>query len=242
MKSLQHKKSNTATRAVANRNRAARGKGPVAMDAVQRMEDDELMQGKFADPLQREGVEDEELMQGKFADPLQREGVEDEELMQGKFTDPLQREGVEDEELMQGKFTDSLQREGVEDEELMQGKFADPLQRAEASEMENHTGMPDNLKSGVEDLSGMDMSDVRVHYNSSKPQAVQAHAYAQGTDIYVAPGQEKHVPHESWHVAQQKAGRVQPTTEVNGMAVNDDPGLEKEADVKGAKAMQYKKK
>jgi len=29
---------------------------------------------------------------------------------------------------------------------------------------ENRTGMPDNLKAGVESLSGMDMSDIRVHY------------------------------------------------------------------------------
>ena len=26
--------------------------------------------------------------------------------------------------------------------------------------------MPDNLKAGVESLSGIDMSDVKVHYNS----------------------------------------------------------------------------
>ncbi|MRZ98730.1 DUF4157 domain-containing protein, partial [Parabacteroides distasonis] len=31
-------------------------------------------------------------------------------------------------------------------------------------------------------------------------------------------------------------GRVQPTTEVGGMAVNDDLSLEHEADVMGAKA------
>ncbi|MGV3613336.1 MAG: eCIS core domain-containing protein, partial [Fluviicola sp.] len=57
---------------------------------------------------------------------------------------------------------------------------------------ENKTGLPDNLKSGVENLSGHSLDDVKVHYNSSQPASLQAHAYAQGTDIHVAPGQEKH--------------------------------------------------
>ena len=96
-------------------------------------------------------------------------------------------------------------------------------QRAEAPRP-NNTGMPDNLKAGIESLSGFSMDDVRVHYNSSKPAAVQALAYTQGTDIHVAPGQEKHLPHEAWHVAQQMAGRVSPTTNINGMAVNDNGG------------------
>ncbi len=104
----------------------------------------------------------------------------------------------------------------------------------------NNTGMPDNLKSGIESLSGFSMDDVRVHYNSSKPATVQALAYTQGTDIHVAPGQEKHLPHEAWHVAQQKAGRVSPITNINGMPVNDNASLEHEADVMGEKAVQCK--
>ena len=112
-------------------------------------------------------------------------------------------------------------------------------QRAEAPRP-NNTGMPDNLKSGIESLSGFSMDDVRVHYNSSKPATVQALAYTQGTDIHVAPGQEKHLPHEAWHVAQQMAGRVSPTTNINGMPVNDNAGLEHEADVMGEKAVQMK--
>ncbi|WP_218043744.1 eCIS core domain-containing protein [Flavobacterium gawalongense] len=67
---------------------------------------------------------------------------------------------------------------------------------------ENNTGLPDNLKAGIENLSDYSMNDVKVHYNSDKPDQLQAHAYAQGTDIHVAPGQEKHLPHEAWHVVQ----------------------------------------
>ena len=111
-----------------------------------------------------------------------------------------------------------------------------PVQRAAAPA--NKTGLPDNVKSGVEQLSGVSLSDVKVHYNSPKPAQLQAHAYAQGTDIHVASGQEKHVPHEAWHVVQQKQGRVQATTQMKGtVPVNDDAGLEMEADVMGAKAV-----
>ncbi len=111
-----------------------------------------------------------------------------------------------------------------------------PVQRAAAPA--NETGLPDNVKSGVEHLSGISLGDVKVHYNSPKPAQLQAHAYAQGTDIHVASGQEKHVPHEAWHVVQQKQGRVQANTQLKGnVPVNDDAGLETEADVMGAKAV-----
>jgi hypothetical protein len=102
---------------------------------------------------------------------------------------------------------------------------------------ENNTGLPDNLKTGMENLSGMSLDDVKVHRNSNKPAQLQAHAYAQGTDIHLGPGQEKHLPHEAWHAVQQKQGRVKPTMQMKGKVnINDDAGLEKEADVMGAKA------
>lgn len=101
----------------------------------------------------------------------------------------------------------------------------------------NNTGLPDNLKSGIESLSGMSMDSVRVHYNSSQPAQLNALAYAQGTDIHVAPGQEQHLPHEAWHVVQQAQGRVRPTMQMkDGVPVNDDAGLEHEADVMGGRA------
>ncbi|WP_025146694.1 DUF4157 domain-containing protein [Pedobacter jeongneungensis] len=100
------------------------------------------------------------------------------------------------------------------------------------------TGLPDNLKNGIENLSGLSMDDVNVHYNSNQPAQLQAHAYAQGTDIHIAAGQEKHLPHEAWHVVQQKQGKVKPTLQLKGTVnVNDDKGLEDEADIMGAKAM-----
>jgi hypothetical protein len=105
----------------------------------------------------------------------------------------------------------------------------------------NSTGLPDQLKSGIENLSGHSMDDVKVHYNSDKPAQLSAHAYAQGTDIHIAPGQEKHLPHEAWHVVQQKQGRVKPTVQMKRKVnVNDDKRLEDEADTMGAKAVQLR--
>jgi hypothetical protein len=102
----------------------------------------------------------------------------------------------------------------------------------------NKTGMPASLKSGIERLSGMPMDDVKVHYNSSKPAQLRARAYTQGTEIHVAPGEEKHLAHEAWHVVQQKQGRVRPTMSLKGKGINDDTDLETEADQMGEKASQ----
>lgn len=142
----------------------------------------------------------------------------------------LQRIGEEEEDTLQGKFDGTIQRE-EDDDEISQMKSDTTIQQKP-----NNTGLPDNLKAGVEDLSGFSMDNVKVHYNSSQPATVQALAFTQGTDIHVAPGQEQHLPHEAWHVTQQMAGRVEPTMEIGGMPVNDNAGLEHEADVMGTKA------
>jgi uncharacterized protein DUF4157 len=103
----------------------------------------------------------------------------------------------------------------------------------------NQTGLPDRLKTGIEHLSGYSMNDVHVHYNSDKPAQLRAEAFAQGADIHVASCQERHLGHEAWHVVQQRQGRVQPTVQMTGnLDVNDDAGLESEADVMGTKALQ----
>lgn len=102
----------------------------------------------------------------------------------------------------------------------------------------NRTGLPDRLKTGVEALSGFSLDDVRVHYGSAKPAQLQAHAYTLGTEIHLAPGQERHLPHEAWHVVQQRQGRVKETKQAGGTAINDDPALEREADRMGERALR----
>jgi hypothetical protein len=129
-----------------------------------------------------------------------------------------------------------------EEEGLVQGQFASAelqpqLQQAPRA---NNTGLPDQLKSGIESLSGLSMDHVRVHYNSSQPAQLNALAYAQGSDIHLAPGQEHHLPHEAWHIVQQRQARVRATVQLGGQALNDDPSLEHEADAMGSKALQMK--
>ena len=88
------------------------------------------------------------------------------------------------------------------DRKLVQEKFGGQVAQ-KAKIKTNNTGLPDNLKAGIENLSGMCMDDVKVHYNSEKPVSLNALAYTQGKDIHVRSGQEKHLPHEAWHVVQQ---------------------------------------
>jgi hypothetical protein len=122
----------------------------------------------------------------------------------------------------------------VEEEEPLHAKFETDRIRG------NRTGLPDGLKSGVESLSGLSLDGVHVHYNSPEPARLNALAYTRGSDIYVSPGQERHLPHEAWHVVQQARGRVRPTMQLKeGVPVNDDEGLEREADVMGAKALMH---
>lgn len=116
-------------------------------------------------------------------------------------------------------------------EKKMEPKKSSPVIKAvQKKQTPNMTGIPDAMKNRYESLSGFSMDDVKVHYNSSKPATVQALAYTQGTNVYMGAGQEKHLGHELWHVVQQKQGRVQPTGSVGGMPLNDNAGLEQEAD------------
>ncbi|MCV2363930.1 DUF4157 domain-containing protein [Paucibacter sp. DJ1R-11] len=121
--------------------------------------------------------------------------------------------------------------------QLKQGWQMAQLQAAAAPATPAQGGLPQGLRQGIESLSGLDMADVRVHRNSSKPAAMQAHAYAQGQDIHLGPGQQQHLPHEAWHVVQQAQGRVRPTSQLKGgVPINEDKALELEADAMGAKA------
>jgi hypothetical protein len=199
---------------------------PVQMQTIPE-EGKEPLQGKALETTQRQEIpEEEEPLQGKIVKPIQRQEIPEpeEESLHGKVISTIQRQEIpEEEEPLQGKF-ESIQRQEIPEEEPLQIK------------KENKTGMPNNLKAGVENLSGIDISNVRVHYNSLKPAEVGALAYTQGTNIHIAPGQERHLPHEAWHVVQQAQGRVRPTLQLKDIAVNDDTELEREADVMARKA------
>lgn len=100
---------------------------------------------------------------------------------------------------------------------------------------ENRTGIPTQLKERMERSTGLSFDDVRVHYNSALPARLDALAYTQGNQVEIAPGQERHLPHELGHVVQQKMGVVRANAmHSSGVAMNTDVGLERQADEIGA--------
>lgn len=129
--------------------------------------------------------------------------------------------------------------------------FATPLQRkageAPAAGAPSAGGsgqpMPSDVRVKMEESLGADFSAVRIH-EGPEAAAMGALAYTQGTDIHFAPGQyqpssqagQELLGHELTHVVQQSQGRVNTTRQAKGVAINDDPGLEREADVLGARA------
>jgi hypothetical protein len=136
----------------------------------------------------------------------------------------------EKEKLGQAKMDTSQLESDPEKEKLGQAKM-NPVQR-KGDEVINKMG----------DAMGADFSDVKIH-EGSKASDVGALAYTQGNDIHFAQGKfdtnsqsgKSLLGHELAHVVQQREGRVQPTTSINGLPVNDSPSLENEADSIGNK-------
>lgn len=105
------------------------------------------------------------------------------------------------------------------------------------------SALPNKLKSNIESFSGISLNDVQVYYNSMKPVSIQALSCVAGSDIHLAPGQEKHLAHEVCHVVQQRGGRVQSgkgqiERQVAVAELSGDASLTAEADVMGSSAMQ----
>lgn len=129
---------------------------------------------------------------------------------------------------------------GEEEEEPLQAKAAGaPVPFSSPGSSGGVAGsLPASLRQGLEGLSGFDLSGVRVHADDPAPGWLNALAYAEGETIRLAPGQEKHLAHEGWHVVQQMQGRVRATTSEEGVAINDDATLEREADEMGEAALR----
>ena len=115
-----------------------------------------------------------------------------------------------------------------------------PIQRQTESTTSQSQSNEAQVKHNVSVLKGQDVTQAKVHYNSSEPAKINAAAYAQGMEVHLAPGQEKHLGHELTHVAQQMGGQVTANRQANNglVNINDDPKLEQEADQIGAKASQ----
>lgn len=91
-------------------------------------------------------------------------------------------------------------------------------------------GIPRLLRQLMETKTTMSLDDVVVHYQSQKPKEIGALAYTLGSDIYLGPGQQRHLAHEIGHVVQQKAGIVQADRYIHGYPVNTSAALESQAD------------
>lgn len=126
------------------------------------------------------------------------------------------------------------------EEDIRKKKKGNAVQRksreAQKSGAENNaTGIPAQLKERMESHTGLSLDDVRVHYHSDMPKRLDALAYTQGNQVYLGPGQERHLPHELGHVVQQKLGNVRADTRhESGALMNTDAALEREADEIGA--------
>ncbi len=125
------------------------------------------------------------------------------------------------------------------DEEEIQMKSAEPGSFGKTTAQLKGNG---DIKAQMGASFGADFSNVNFHTNSTKASNIGAQAYTQGSDVHFAPGRfnpsstqgKELIGHELSHVVQQREGRVQATTQAKGLPVNDDAGLEKEADTQGA--------
>jgi hypothetical protein len=98
--------------------------------------------------------------------------------------------------------------------------------------------LPGLVQARMEDGFGFGFGAVRVHEQSEDAVALGARAYTQGTEVHFAPGQyqpgtpagNELIAHELTHVVQQVEGRVGATAELDGVAINHDDTLEREAD------------
>ena len=106
--------------------------------------------------------------------------------------------------------------------------------------------LQDDTRSSMESAFGADFSGVRVHTDQNSVQMNQdlrAQAFTHGSDVYFNQGKynpgttegQKLLGHELTHVVQQRAGQVKETMQAVGLPVNDNVGLEKEADEMGEK-------
>lgn len=96
----------------------------------------------------------------------------------------------------------------------------------------------EKVKTQVGEIMGADLQDVSVNYNSGLPKQFKAHALAQAREVFIAPGQESHLPHELVHVVQQDKGLVKADRESSQISINEDPALEQEAETIGQKVLR----
>jgi len=112
--------------------------------------------------------------------------------------------------------------------------------------------VPDEFLDRMTEGHGINARETEVVTDSELAEQSRAKAVSTGGQIHVAPGQFKKsgdslskdtellLSHEWAHERQKKNGEVTTTGSINGMALNDDQGLEDKADRDGADAVAGK--
>ena len=91
-------------------------------------------------------------------------------------------------------------------------------------------GYGNSIMEKIEKETGVDLSDVNIHYNVPQPSEFQSLAYTYGKDIYLGSGQESALSHELYHVIQQKQGIVPVQGYIDNLPYNQSNQLEQMAE------------
>ncbi|MDA0267764.1 MAG: DUF4157 domain-containing protein [Cyanobacteria bacterium] len=161
--------------------------------------------------VQRQDMEEEDGLQMKSQETIQREGMEEEELQMK--TALIQREEMPEEEELQMKPT--LQRVGHEGGAVT-ADLESEIQQARGS---GQSLAPD-LQHSMGQAMGADFSGVKVHVDSQSDQlnqSIQAKAFTAGSDVFFRQGEynpgsksgQELIAHELTHVVQQNGSAVQ---------------------------------
>ncbi|CAN5151695.1 hypothetical protein BH09BAC1_BH09BAC1_21980 [soil metagenome] len=204
--------------------------------------------GNFSAVAQRSEGEEEELQMkahpANFSKAVAQLKSEEDELQMKAAPGAVAQLETEEEELQMKAAPEAVAQLKSEEDELQMKAAPGAIQRKIGNVSTSGSKLPAEIQAKMENSMGADFSDVNVHANSPKATALGAQAYAQGSDIHMAPGKydtastggQELLGHELAHVVQQRQGRVQATVQAKGVSINDDSGLEKEADDMGAKA------
>ncbi|MCD4703236.1 MAG: DUF4157 domain-containing protein [Methanosarcinaceae archaeon] len=167
--------------------------------------------------VQRQAVpeEEEELLQGKFEENIQKQELEEEELLQGKFEENIQRQEQEEEEEIQMMPAEGIQCLSGGSEIAATPKVESAIQQVRGGGQ----SLSNDIRAPMEQAFGADFSRVRVHIDAGADvlnHALQAKAFTTGQDILFKRGAyepdtdsgRELLAHELTHVVQQsKLGR-----------------------------------
>ncbi len=175
-----------------------------------------LRRKALGQPIQRsEAIEvEEEELQMKPADTVQREATPEEEELQMKPVDSIQRETTPEEEELQMKPT--IQRQS----DVGGLPASNNIESAINQSRGGGQAMPDTIRQPMEQAFGADFSNVRVHTDAQSDQlsrSINAQAFTTKNDIFFSEGKynpgsrsgQELLAHELTHVVQQNGSGVQ---------------------------------